>query len=126
MNVNKIIPVAVIGILVVVAVACDKDPWALGDSPTDKVTITKITKFGKAPDGSPLKGNVGVVVMSHKTHQEEGLTCFDCHHKENNPEREKVCARCHIGDDGYETMHGLCLDCHIAKKDGPQKCMECH
>jgi hypothetical protein len=115
------------GILAVALFACNKDPWILGDAPTDKVTITKVTEFGKAQDGvTPLKGNVGAVKMSHKTHEEQGLKCVDCHHKANNPERTKQCARCHIGEKGYQTMHGLCLDCHIAKNDGPQKCMECH
>jgi formate-dependent nitrite reductase cytochrome c552 subunit len=106
---------------------CDIDPWVLGDSATDNVTITKITRYGTAADGiTPLKAKVGPVVMSHQTHEREGLACVDCHHKDKNPEREKACARCHIGDNGFEAMHGLCLDCHIGKNRGPQKCMQCH
>lgn len=105
-------------------VSCKNDPHAIGESSTDKVTITKVTKFGKNKKGEPLKGTLGAVVFSHKTH--EDMKCIDCHHKFLNPEREKKCAVCHKGDDGYETMHGLCLDCHIKKKDGPQKCTECH
>ena len=126
MNFKKLSPLVIAGLLIVTVISCGRDPWVLGDGATDKVTITKITKFGTASDGSPFKGNVGAVVMSHKTHEDAGLTCYDCHHKNSNPEREKVCAKCHIGDNGYETMHGLCLDCHIGKKEGPQKCMECH
>ncbi len=126
-NLGKMFLAILSGALCIAVIGCNKDPWALGNGITDKVTITKITEFGKAADNiTPMKGNVGAVVMSHRTHEQQGLDCFACHHKHDNPEREKVCAKCHIGDNGYETMHGLCLDCHIAKKDGPQKCMECH
>ncbi|HRZ28146.1 MAG TPA: cytochrome c3 family protein [Spirochaetota bacterium] len=127
MNVTRLFPVVIAGAMLFAAAGCNVDPWAKGNGVTDKVTITKITEFGKAPDGvTPLKANVGAVMMSHKTHAAQGLDCAACHHKQHNPQREKVCAKCHIGDNGYERMHGLCLDCHIAKKDGPQKCMECH
>ncbi|MBN2161230.1 MAG: cytochrome c3 family protein [Spirochaetes bacterium] len=73
-----------------------------------------------------MKSRVGVVRFSHKTHEEEGMKCVECHHKNANPERIKKCAVCHTGANGYETMHGLCVDCHIEKKEGPQKCYECH
>jgi len=102
------------------------DPWAMENKFPNLVTITKTTKFGKADDKvSPLKSKTGVVKMSHKTHEDLGLKCIKCHHKFANDARIKQCAKCHIGNDGYETMHGLCLDCHI-KNDGPQKCVQCH
>jgi len=108
----------------IIAASCSLDPWTVGESPTDVVSITKVTAFPK--DGNVLKSQVGTVRMSHKVHQEKGLTCINCHHKHENPEREKRCAVCHNGESGYNTMHGLCVDCHIARKEGPQKCKECH
>jgi len=117
-----------VGLLIFVLSSCELDPWVTGSkNSTDKVVITKITKFGKQKDGvSPMKSQVGGVTMSHKTHEDAGLICENCHHKKNNPDRIKVCARCHVGDNGYERLHGLCVDCHIAKSKGPQKCKECH
>lgn len=109
-------------------ISCSFDPWNAGKSQTDVVLITKITKRLDANmNKPPLRSQVGSVKMSHKTHQEEaGLSCVDCHHKKGNDSREKRCAACHYGDNGYETMHGLCVDCHIGRKKGPVKCKECH
>ena len=115
--------------LIFAFVSCEPDPWTTGGNPadTDHVVITKITKYGTQEDGvSPYRSKVGSVIMSHKTHEEIGLACVDCHHKENNDERIKTCAKCHNGDDGYEKLHGLCVDCHIERKEGPQECMQCH
>ena len=109
--------------------ACNIDPSITGNKVinTDQVTITKTTKYGKAKDGvSPLKSKLGAVIMSHTTHKKQGIRCVTCHHKDFNDDRIKKCAVCHTGDDGYKTMHGLCVDCHIAKKNGPQKCKQCH
>lgn len=107
--------------------ACSLDPWVVGNEYPNMVTITKTTAYGKSADGSsPMKSAVGAVKFSHKTHEEIGMNCNDCHHKKANPERIKQCANCHKGDNGYETMHGLCVDCHIKKKEGPQHCKECH
>ncbi len=120
---------ALLCLLSLALISCESDPWIQGGNPndTDNVVITKITKYGKQKDGvSPFKGQVGAVTMSHSVHAKEGLQCLDCHHKKNNDERIKQCARCHNGDAGYETMHGLCVDCHIGRKEGPQECMECH
>jgi len=116
-------------ILFFVFAACESDPWIHkgNSSDTDMVVITKVTAFGKQADGlSNYKGQVGAVTMSHKVHEDAGIQCFDCHHKENNDDRIKQCAKCHNGTAGYETMHGLCVDCHIEKGEGPQKCMGCH
>ena len=128
MKILKLFPVLP-AIIVLVMSACGSDPWTSRGTPkdTDDVTITKVTAYGKQADGaSSYKGQVGAVTMSHKVHEDHGMACVDCHHKSNNDARIKQCAKCHTGQAGYETMHGLCVDCHIAKKKGPQKCMECH
>ena len=128
MEFKKILPLAVIVIIGIIIASCKLDPWTSGDSPTDVVTITKTTRtFDKATAGDKqYQSKVGVVKMSHKRHEDKGINCEVCHHKKGNPDREKKCAKCHSGDNGYETMHGLCLDCHIQRKEGPQKCKECH
>lgn len=128
MKILKLFP-ALLFLLVLLMSACNSDPWTSGGNAvnTDEVVITKVTAFGHQLDGvSPYKGQVGAVTMSHKVHEEQGITCFDCHHKKGNDARIKQCAKCHNGRAGYDTMHDLCVDCHIAKKKGPQKCMECH
>jgi hypothetical protein len=112
-----------------VLTACESDPWIHTGNPvdTDKVVITKVTAYGVQEDGvSPYKGQIGAASMSHRVHEKQGLTCIDCHHKNGNDDRIKQCAKCHNGQAGYETMHGLCVDCHITKRRGPEKCMECH
>lgn len=128
MAINRIVPLSLIVAIVCVIASCKLDPWTGGDSHTDIVTITKITTNPEAKQagGTVYKGNVGAVKMSHKKHMDKGMQCVDCHHKKGNPDREKKCAKCHTGDAGYNTMHGLCVDCHIAKKEGPQQCKECH
>jgi len=111
-------------------ISCGMYPWTNRGNPvdTDKVVITKITAYGTQKDGiSPLKGQVGAVTFPHKIHEEKaGLKCINCHHKHDNDARIKQCAKCHNGYAGYDRMHGLCVDCHISKGKGPQKCMECH
>ncbi|MCU0849090.1 MAG: cytochrome c family protein [Spirochaetes bacterium] len=127
MEIRKIYPIIILcAIIALCLTSCGVDPWITG-STTDIVTITKITKYGKQKDGiSPLKSKVGPVKMSHKVHQDHKLNCIDCHHKKGNDERIKTCAVCHKGEEGYEVMHGLCLDCHMAKKIGVEKCKQCH
>jgi len=124
----KLFPV-LLCIIAVVMSACDSDPWITRGNPvdTDEVVITKVTAYGLQEDGvSPYKSQVGAVMMSHKVHEDQGMACVDCHHKIGNDDRSKKCAECHKGQAGYETMHGLCVDCHIGKRKGPEKCMECH
>lgn len=111
-----------------IVTACFIDPWILTNSPTDKVTVTKVTKYAYEDDGiTPQRSLVGEVVFSHQTHsfEEMGLECVDCHHKVNNPERIKECAVCHKGYDGFDVLHGLCEGCH-QKNDGPLECKQCH
>ncbi len=133
MEFKKILPVAVTILFGGIIASCSLDPWVVEERPTDVVTITKTTKsFDKQKSGALVyKSQVGPVKMSHKVHEDHGLKCIDCHHKDINrknvnPEREKKCAVCHYGENGYKTMHGLCITCHIKHKAGPQKCKECH
>lgn len=128
MIINRIAPLSLIVVIVCVISSCKLDPWTSGDAPTDIVTITKTARALDNAQASEAayQSRVGAVKMSHKAHMDKGMQCVDCHHKKENPEREKKCASCHTGDNGYETMHGLCVDCHIAKKEGPQQCKECH
>jgi hypothetical protein len=124
----KLFPLLLCFFFSIIFFACEIDPWTQrGNSvDTDIVTIKKITAYGNPLDGVQYKGNVGAVKMSHSLHEQHGVTCNDCHHKDNNDARIKECARCHTGDKGFNAMHGLCVDCHISKNKGPQKCMECH
>lgn len=128
MELKKILPIAVAIIIGGIIASCKLDPWTTEEQPTDVVTITKTTRIFDLQKqvGAGYKSQVGSVKMSHKAHEEEGLKCLDCHHKHDNPERIKVCAKCHYGENGYTRMHGLCIDCHIARKTGPQRCKECH
>ncbi len=127
MKCNHIFIASITAMAAFMASACSLDPWVAGKEYPDMVTITKTTASGKAADGvSPMKSAVGAVRFSHKIHEDVGMKCVECHHKKANPDRIKQCASCHKGDNGYETMHGLCVDCHIEKKEGPQHCKECH
>jgi hypothetical protein len=128
MIINKILPLSLIVVIGGMIASCKLDPWTSGDAPTDVVTITKTTRAletGKKGEAT-YQSQVGAVRMSHKAHMEKGMKCVDCHHKKGNPDREKKCAVCHTGFKGYNTMHGLCVDCHIEHKEGPQMCKECH
>ena len=129
MKIFKLFPLFLCLFFSVIFFACEMDPWIQRGNQvdTDYVVIKKITAYGdKLGEVSKYKGNVGAVTMSHSVHEQQGLKCIDCHHKNGNDDRIKECAKCHKGDEGYNTMHGLCVDCHISKKKGPQKCMGCH
>jgi hypothetical protein len=130
---KKIFPIAAAIIIGGTIASCKLDPWITEEKPTNIVTITKTAKLidKEKSEDKAYKSHVGAVKISHKVHEEQGLKCIDCHHKNingknANPAREKKCAVCHYGENGYETLHGLCVDCHIKKKAGPQKCKECH
>jgi formate-dependent nitrite reductase cytochrome c552 subunit len=125
---KRILPIVVALAIGGMIASCKLDPWETDVFPTDVVTITKTTKIfdTQKQTAQVYKSQVGSVKFSHKVHEKQGLKCIDCHHKQGNPEREKACAKCHNGDNGYKTMHGLCINCHIERKSGPQKCKQCH
>lgn len=129
MKILRLFPV-VLCLLSLAVVSCETDSWKarIEMKDTDHVVVTKVTAYGKPADGGAVyKGQVGAVVFPHKFHEDEvGLSCEYCHHKKGNDDRIKQCAVCHNGYAGYDTMHGLCVDCHISKGKGPQECMQCH
>lgn len=91
-----------------------------GSKSAATMEITKVTRdSGETPQ-------VGVVNFPHSVHEKENIKCIECHHKFSNDERSKVCAECHVGNDGMNTMHELCLDCHLNAKKGPRQCSDCH
>jgi len=93
---------------------------------TDVVPITKTTTYARQADGKPVQSEADTVLMPHKKHQEKGVACIACHHKMANDEREKVCAVCHIGEEGQNTMHTFCIGCHTEKKVNAVDCEQCH
>ncbi len=129
MKIFKLFPVLIF-LVSFLAVSCETDSWKsrINMKDTDHVVVTKVTSYGKQKDSDlQYKGQVGAVVFPHDFHEKEvGLSCENCHHKNANDERIKQCAVCHNGFEGYDTMHGLCVDCHISRDEGPQECMQCH
>ena len=129
MKILRLFPVLIFLVSLCV-ISCESDAWKVREEmkDTDHTVITKVTSYGKQEGTDlPYKGQVGAVVFPHKFHETEvGLSCEKCHHKKGNDDRIKQCAVCHNGYKGYETMHGLCLDCHISRGKGPQECMQCH
>ncbi len=108
---------------------CALDPWTTGEKPTDIVTVSKTitaTGAGGRPDDTVYAARVGAVKLSHKKHEGAKIACVRCHHRNNNPGREKKCAACHRGGTGYETIHGLCINCHAERDQGPRRCGKCH
>lgn len=116
--------------LIAVLPSCKEGTTAINQSPTDVVTITDINKFITDDDlkAGVVKTNnyVSPVQMSHWEHEKKGVRCETCHHKKGNDGRIKQCAACHKGKAGDETMHNLCINCHVAKKEGPSMCQDCH
>lgn len=90
---------------------------------SDKQRLVEMANTTKHVGGN---AQMGSVMFPHDKHEAKDIKCTVCHHKENNPSRDKVCAECHVGDDGMNTMHKLCIDCHIASKKGPRECDGCH
>ncbi len=110
--------------------SCKDGTTAINRSPSDVVTVTDINKFITDEDikAGTVKTNnyVSAVKMSHWKHEREGVQCEICHHKKGNDDRIKQCAACHKGKAGDETMHNLCINCHVEKKEGPSMCQDCH
>ena len=116
--------------LIAVHSSCKEGTTAINKSPTDVVAITDINKFITGDDlkAGVVKTNnyVSAVKMSHWKHEKKGVHCEVCHHKKGNDDRIKQCAACHKGKAGDETMHNLCINCHVSKKEGPSMCQDCH
>ena len=109
-----------LGILVMFlySIGCKDGTTSINPSPTDVVTITKIT--------SEEKAQLLYVKMKHNLHEEAGVECVTCHHKRDNPARIKECAECHSNEKGDEILHTFCIECHMNSEEGPTKCDECH
>ena len=122
--------ICILAILPLLAVACKGGTTGINPSPTDVVTITDVNAFiseGDLKAGVKKTNNeVPPVIFSHSIHEKAGLQCVTCHHKEGNDERIKQCAMCHKGTAGDETMHNLCINCHLERKAGPAQCQDCH
>ncbi len=125
MNLIRLSCFSMAGLLLSLTISCG-DSSKGKDKYFDIVTITKPTTGVTDSRGAPLKDRIGPVNISHKTHKSLGMKCVQCHHKEYNEERLWKCAPCHMGEEGYKKMHGLCVDCHINRKKGPRECYDCH
>jgi len=102
--------------------------FSLGFKWAKSVDIVRIARVS-ANQGSGAAGaakKVGAVRMSHMAHDSAGVPCITCHHKFENDAREKRCAKCHSGDDGKETLHGLCIGCHKEQGVDTAECTQCH
>lgn len=89
-----------------------------GTGPKGETTITKINKSSE----------MGAVKMSHDKHEFADVKCIECHHKEGNDSRIKICGSkdCHTGEGAEDTIHDLCINCHKERKSGPTGCDGCH
>ncbi len=109
---------------------CKEGTTSINPSPTDVYTISSINKFVTDVDLNAgivkSRGLMNDVKISHLKHEKAGIDCFTCHHKKGNDDRIKVCAECHKGDQGEDTIHGLCIGCHAEKAKGPTMCQDCH
>ena len=116
--------------LPLIFLSCNEGTVSINPSPTDVVTVTDINKFITRDDElkgiKKTNGLIAPVRISHKIHEDEGVQCVTCHHKKGNDDRIKQCAYCHKGVRGDETIHNLCINCHLSKKKGPAMCQECH
>ena len=107
--------ILLIGIFAGLPILCKQEPQLESTKNTDLVTISKINKDAQ----------LGAVTLPHVKHEKAGVKCVVCHHKKNNDDRIKICARCH-GEGADELMHNLCVNCHKEKKKGPTDCTACH
>lgn len=114
---------------VIVFLSCDGTA-SLNLENTDMVTITDVNSRISDADvkaGVRKTNNfVNPVMMSHVKHQEAGMKCVQCHHRNGNNDRLKQCAACHKGGEGRDLMHNFCIGCHLTKGEGPVTCQDCH
>jgi len=123
--------VVCLSILVIgVIIGCSEGTTNINPSPTDVVTVTDVNKFITEKDKlaglSATMNAMDPVAMPHKKHEDAGIKCVICHHKNGNDDRIKQCAECHKGATGEDTIHNLCINCHAQSKKGPVLCNECH
>ena len=141
----KIIRYTIIFLLIALAVVllqtCELDPWALAQKTyiknkngtikvinTNQIVVTKThVQYVKNKKDrlwkSESKPQMAQVIFSHRIHSKEKIDCVYCHHKNKNPERNKICASCHYGYDAYKVIHGTCSKCHSM---ATSKCSTCH
>jgi len=73
-------------------------------------------------------GAFGKVTFNHKAHQDMGISCNTCHHKDEAG-KEQACSTCHTKDSkvkAKDAYHNSCKKCHEEGKKGPTKCGDCH
>lgn len=116
---NVLIGLVILAVFLI-TVSCKEGTTSINPSPTDVVTITKIM--------SEEDVQMLYVKMPHNLHEEAGVECQTCHHKNDNPARIKTCSGkdCHYGEEGDKLIHTFCIDCHSNSNEGPTKCDECH
>lgn len=117
-------------LIISMIIGCSEGTTNINPSPTDVVTVTNINTFitekDKAAGITATLNAMDAVLMPHSKHENAGIKCVICHHKEGNDDRIKQCAACHKGARGEDTIHGLCINCHAQTKKGPVLCNECH
>ncbi|GAB4299382.1 MAG: cytochrome c3 family protein [Desulfuromonadia bacterium] len=83
---------------------------------TFSITLLPVIGSGRMQQQLVFETSNGKVVFTHSDHQDAEKDCSVCHGK-HEPGR--------IPGFGKERAHQLCIGCH-QKKNGPQKCFECH
>ncbi len=105
-------------------------PLHTGLENTDLAAVSDINSMISDADlaggVSKTRNFMGTVMMSHVEHERAGVNCFSCHHREGNDGRLKQCASCHKGESGRDTMHNLCVGCHLEQGRGAMLCGDCH
>lgn len=117
-------------LIIPILIGCSEGAISINPSPTDVVTVADVNTFITQNDrvnGIDATMNaMDPVMMPHKKHENAGIKCVICHHKEGNDDRIKQCAVCHKGAAGEDTIHNLCINCHAQTKQGPTLCNQCH
>ena len=106
-------------------VSCNKET-SITDITTVKDINAFITKRDLANGVEKTMKSITRVTFSHQRHEKAQITCEQCHHKHSNEEKIKICAYCHKGIAGAETVHNNCIGCHKEMKKGPATCDTCH
>ena len=116
--------------LTLVLISCGDFTSSVNPPINDPLIVTDVNKLVTEKDKSDniyrTNEQVTPVYMSHEEHQDAKVACVECHHKNGNDDRIKQCAQCHRGTQGRDVMHEACISCHIARKQGPVQCQDCH